>query len=306
MNDFLSHSFLCHYGIKGMKWGIRRYQNKDGSLTDLGRKRYHKVKNIGMSKFAGMGDRFTEDENLQDNFVEMHWGRFADGDHWGTPIQFRDERFRQDLIDNNSEAFNTVLNTVNPKYGQEPGTTNNCTKCSAAMILAKKGYDYMAGRSNRGYDGCMDYWFDGGERTTYDNSNDALSAFQDAEDGEYGTIDVRHKGNHSSGHMMVYEKVSDGLNIYDGQVAKKYEGSSVADAFSQIFGDDTAFDGDGVIRKTKLNDANPNWAHMGEDSVVNFLNPGETYDNLALGTVTENRGDGDITFNWGKRYRFLG
>lgn len=30
---------LYHFGIKGMQWGIRRYQNKDGSLTDLGRKR---------------------------------------------------------------------------------------------------------------------------------------------------------------------------------------------------------------------------------------------------------------------------
>lgn len=31
---------LIHYGIKGQKWGVRRFQNEDGSLTALGRYRY--------------------------------------------------------------------------------------------------------------------------------------------------------------------------------------------------------------------------------------------------------------------------
>ena len=31
---------LYHHGIKGMRWGIRRFQNKDGSLTSAGKKRY--------------------------------------------------------------------------------------------------------------------------------------------------------------------------------------------------------------------------------------------------------------------------
>jgi hypothetical protein len=30
---------LIHYGIKGQKWGVRRYQNPDGTYTNLGKKR---------------------------------------------------------------------------------------------------------------------------------------------------------------------------------------------------------------------------------------------------------------------------
>lgn len=36
---------LYHHGVKGQRWGIRRYQNKDGTLTPAGRKRADKLRN---------------------------------------------------------------------------------------------------------------------------------------------------------------------------------------------------------------------------------------------------------------------
>lgn len=39
-NTPMTDDELQHWGIKGMKWGIRRFQKKDGSLTPAGRKRY--------------------------------------------------------------------------------------------------------------------------------------------------------------------------------------------------------------------------------------------------------------------------
>ena len=39
MNELYSN-YLEHHGILGQKWGVRRYQNADGSLTEAGRRRY--------------------------------------------------------------------------------------------------------------------------------------------------------------------------------------------------------------------------------------------------------------------------
>lgn len=37
---YRDEEYLAHHGIKGQKWGIRRYQNEDGTLTNEGKKRY--------------------------------------------------------------------------------------------------------------------------------------------------------------------------------------------------------------------------------------------------------------------------
>ena len=77
---------FCHHGIKGQRWGVRRFQNPDGSLTAAGRERYgtlkYKSKNIdkwGKSEnnnilyitgFSGSG-KSTLARNLMDKNTEV-------------------------------------------------------------------------------------------------------------------------------------------------------------------------------------------------------------------------------------------
>lgn len=59
---------LYHWGVKGMKWGVRRYQNKDGSLTPAGQKRYDRDQreNAGKKKGQKVGaadpDRWVRED----------------------------------------------------------------------------------------------------------------------------------------------------------------------------------------------------------------------------------------------------
>lgn len=56
---------LAHHGIKGQRWGVRRYQNADGSLTKAGQKRYAKAEGVKNRELARIKDaKETYQENL--------------------------------------------------------------------------------------------------------------------------------------------------------------------------------------------------------------------------------------------------
>lgn len=52
-------SALCHHGILGQKWGVRRYQNKDGSLTAEGKSRYLKEGSEERKRFDKVAKRYS-------------------------------------------------------------------------------------------------------------------------------------------------------------------------------------------------------------------------------------------------------
>lgn len=51
-------NYLYHHGIPGQKWGVRRYQNEDGSLTNAGKRRYGES---GPVKGEKSGRRYAKD-----------------------------------------------------------------------------------------------------------------------------------------------------------------------------------------------------------------------------------------------------
>lgn len=60
--SFIESTELMHYGIKGQKWGVRRYQNKDGSLTAAGKKRYDTLTSAAdkAKRFSDMARKDSE------------------------------------------------------------------------------------------------------------------------------------------------------------------------------------------------------------------------------------------------------
>lgn len=64
MGYIVYESELYHHGIKGMRWGVRRYQNKDGSLTSAGKKKIGKQYLKSSQKVA---------RDLNNNYNDMYF-----------------------------------------------------------------------------------------------------------------------------------------------------------------------------------------------------------------------------------------
>ena len=74
---------LYHHGIKGMKWGVRRFRNEDGSLTDAGKKRYARDADQAMKSLDKYGRKvknpLTKEEIVRTNNASKQGGKIVSG-----------------------------------------------------------------------------------------------------------------------------------------------------------------------------------------------------------------------------------
>ena len=59
-------NYLAHFGIKGQRWGIRRFQNEDRTLTESGKERYYKNSSIAEEN-ENLNDKLTKFDKLSPN-----------------------------------------------------------------------------------------------------------------------------------------------------------------------------------------------------------------------------------------------
>lgn len=100
MGDFddMSYDELKHYGIKGMKWGVRRFQNKDGSLTADGRKRY------GSEDLKSMQKQVNQGKNVVDG-VKKTRAKAAE--------KQTEKKIRDDLSKMSDRELRDIVNRLN-------------------------------------------------------------------------------------------------------------------------------------------------------------------------------------------------
>lgn len=112
--DWNGSNNLEHYGIPGMKWGVRRYMNKDGSLTDAGKKRY------GPTGTGGSPKRMTKDFNdLDKSYANFEARRRSNAD-----VAARYARRMNKAREKGDEGKASRMSEKAVKYGLKAGQYN--------------------------------------------------------------------------------------------------------------------------------------------------------------------------------------
>ena len=133
--SFIESTELMHYGIKGQKWGVRRYQNKDGSLTAAGKNRYD-----ALTSAADKAKRFSD-------MARKDSERFNKKAEDAKSAQISDSQYKKAM----RELFGNYANDA--KYveteAKNMGYYNSRQMAKEHLGIGKEGYEVYKAFANR-------------------------------------------------------------------------------------------------------------------------------------------------------------
>lgn len=265
---------LEHHGIKGQKWGVRRFQNKDGTRTKAGKDRAKYIRERGLSDEKKLSKKgWKTGSNMLVGEVDRQRHEWEEEAFTG---QLKSPTYKvRDILSKGEQGLKSIaftdydaqftdfdsydLGKVNPNFG-EPGTTQNCAKCTVATELAKYGVSVPAGRQAfPSSSDAMSYWFDGAHKETQkiDAMEETIRGYGN---GASGSISGYYP-NGNGGHCMHFSVSNGEVHIQDGQNGRRF--TSIREA-AEAYG----FDTNEPMTSFRLDTATPNWDHLHEDSVL--------------------------------------
>ena len=145
---------IYHWGIKGMKWGVRRYQNKDGTLTPAGIRRYAKqdaeeYANAKMFYGEGAGNRrklinaTVKQRSKQAGYKEEFERQLAQQDMVKAASRARTERKAKDAKKAVGKASRSAINIAMGNVGRASASAAAVYAVAHATGIDKKIGKYM-------------------------------------------------------------------------------------------------------------------------------------------------------------------
>lgn len=202
MDSQFYEKFIKHHGILGQKWGVR-----NGPPYPLSKEQHSKSEidagwEKSLNKTSGLITKYALGKT-NDSVKDFSSIKKIEGKH------SREEDVKK----------------INPKFGKERGTTMNCTMCSAAYEMRRRGYDVKAALSERGETTSKQMkWFNLSRRDIYTTKSysDFKNKLSSMPSGSRGFLNS-DCGRFHSRHCLVWEIVNGDLKIFDCQNGTIYQ-----------------------------------------------------------------------------------